>query len=71
MEQSINVVVERLDNFIRENKEEHKALLEQTTKTNGSVAEIQKWRYLVTGGFIVSNIIIVPILIAIILKIIN
>jgi len=68
MEQTNDVIIERLDNFIRENSEEHKALLEQTTKTNGTVADIQRWRYMLTGGFIISNIIIVPILIAMIMK---
>lgn len=67
MEQN-NVIVERLDNFIKDNAEEHESILAQVTKTNGSVADIQKWRYLITGGFIVSNIIIVPIIIALILK---
>ena len=63
-----DVIIERLDNFIEVNKEQHDSILEQVTKTNGSVAGIQKWRYMITGGIIISNIIIVPIIIAIIMK---
>lgn len=63
-----DVIIERLDNFIKVNKEQHDSILEQVTKTNGSVAGIQKWRYMITGGIIISNIIIVPIIIAIIMK---
>jgi len=67
-ETSLNVIIERLDNFIRENAEEHKSILVQVTKINGSVASIQKWKYMLTGGFIISNIIIIPIIVALILK---
>jgi hypothetical protein len=66
-----DVIIERLENLLRENSEEHKSILDQVKKTNGSVADIQKWRYLLTGGFIVSNIIIVPIIITLILKLVR
>jgi len=62
------VIIERLNNLIKDNKEEHESILAQVTKTNGAVADIQKWRYILTGGFIISNVIIVPIIIALILK---
>jgi len=51
------VIVERLDNLIK-----------QTTKINGSVAKNTKWRHYMAGGLVISNIIIVPIVIAIIMK---
>lgn len=62
-----DVICERLDNLIKTNKEEHGRIIEQTTKTNGSVKEIQKWKERINGGFIVSNAIIIPILITLIL----
>ena len=68
MEQDNGVIIERLNNLIKDNKEEHQSILDQVTATNGAVAGIQKWRYIITGGFIVSNIIIVPIIITLILK---
>jgi len=55
------VLCERLENFFRENKGDHEMIIAQTTKTNGSVASLQKWRYQITGGMIVLNIFIVPI----------
>lgn len=55
------VLCERLDNFFRENKSDHEQIIAQTTKTNGSVASLQKWRYQITGALIVMNIFIVPI----------
>ena len=67
-ETTLDVIKERLDNFIEVNERSHQTIIEQVTKTNGSVAGIQKWRYIITGGIIVSNIIIVPIVIAIIMK---
>ena len=66
--ENIQVIIERLDNLKEDNVQEHKSILAQVTKINGSVAGIQKWRYMLTGGFIISNIIIVPIIVALILK---
>jgi len=63
-----DVIIERLDNFIKVNKEQHDSILEQTTKINGSVAKNTRWRHYVAGGLVISNIIIVPIVIAIIMK---
>ena len=69
LEDNLKVIIERLNNLVEENKEEHKKILEQTTKTNGTVADIQKWRFLITGGLIVSNAIILPIIFILISKI--
>jgi len=55
------VLCERLENFFRENKNDHEQIITQTTKTNGSVASLQKWRYQITGALVVLNIFIVPI----------
>lgn len=66
--QSIDVLCERMENFFRENKEEHTQIIEQTTKTNGSVKDLQKWRYQITGGIIVLNIFLVPIVLFLVIK---
>ena len=55
------VLCERLENFFRENKNDHEQIIAQTTKTNGSVSSLQKWRYQITGALVVLNIFIVPI----------
>lgn len=34
----------------------------QTIQTNGKVAELQKWRYFITGGMSVLTLILLPIL---------
>lgn len=65
MENNIDVVIERLNNLLKENKEEHESILAQVTKTNGSVADIQKWRYILTGAIIIMNVFLVPIIIAV------
>ena len=66
--ENIQVIIERLDNLKEDNAQEHEQIIAQVTKINGSVADIQKWRWMLTGGFIISNIIIVPIIVALILK---
>ena len=65
---TLDVIDERLNNFFRENKEDHVAIITQTTKTNGSVASLQKWRYQITGALIVLNIFIVPIILFLVYK---
>lgn len=71
MENNIDVVIERLNNLLKENKEEHESILAQVTKTNGSVADIQKWRYILTGAIIIMNVFLVPIIVAITLSFIT
>jgi hypothetical protein len=64
MEESLEQakIVERLGNLMKTNKTEHEAILKQTTATNGKVAEIIKWKERMTGGIVVLNIIVVPVL---------
>ena len=65
---TLDVIDERLNNFFRENKEDHVAIITQTTKTNGSVASLQKWRYQITGAVIILNICVVPIILFLVYK---
>ena len=57
----ICVIIERLNNLIASNTEDHKQILTQTTKTNGTVSEIKEWKAKAQGGFIVINVIVVPV----------
>lgn len=41
-------------------------IVSQTTRTNGSVAEIKSWQSFIKGGLAVLSIIVVPVLIYII-----
>jgi len=72
---NLDVIVERIDNFRKDedarevkNSQEHQAILVQTTKTNGNVAEISKIQERLIGGLIVLNIFIVPVIIKLILS---
>jgi len=67
-ETTLDVIIERLDNFMEMNERSHQSILEQVTKINGSVAKNTRWRHYMAGGLVISNIIIVPIVIAIIMK---
>lgn len=63
-----SVIIERLENLKNDNLKEHKAILDQTTRTNGLVADIQKWRFMMTGAFILLNVFVVPIIIAVVIN---
>ena len=40
---------------------------EQTTKTNGRIGNLEKWRSFITGGLAVLTVLVVPVLISIVL----
>jgi hypothetical protein len=65
---SNEVLCERIENFFRENKEDHTMIIEQTKKTNGTVADIQKWRFTINGALIIMNLFFVPIILFLIYK---
>ena len=65
---NLEVIIERLDNIKSDNAQEHSQIFEQVKKTNGVVADIQKWRYLVSGALILMNAILVPVIVAVIVK---
>lgn len=69
MEQdNIGIIIERLENLKTSNNTEHKAILDQTTKTNGTVADIQRWRFIATGSLLILNALVLPIIIAVVIK---
>jgi hypothetical protein len=43
------------------NDNSHKAILEQVIRTNGRVTTLEAWKNRIIGGFIISNLIIIPI----------
>lgn len=65
---NLAVIVERIKNFQEENKQQFCTLFEQVKKTNGSVADIQKWRFMITGALVIMNIILVPVIVSILIK---
>lgn len=62
------VLCERLDNFFRENKEDHIQIIEQVKKTNGTVAELKDWKSMTKGALIIMNIFFVPIILFLLYK---
>ena len=65
---TLEVLDERLKNWFAENKEDHKSIIEQTTKTNGRVSKHDVWLNRIIGGLILTEIILVPLAIYIITK---
>lgn len=65
---NLSVIVERLDNFRTENAKEHAALLEQTTRTNGTVADLVWWKGITIGALIILNLFAVPVIVAILIQ---
>jgi hypothetical protein len=66
--EDLQVIIERLDNLINTNKEEHSRIEEQTKKTNGSVASLKIWRAYLTGAVAVLSAIVFPILMSTVYK---
>ena len=65
---SNEVLCERLDNFFRENKEEHTTIIDQVKKQNGTVAELKDWKAMTKGALIIMNVFFVPVILFLIYK---
>ena len=57
-----DVLLERINNLIETNKSEHKAILIQTTATNGRVNKLELWQNRIIGGMIIVDIIVIPLI---------
>lgn len=68
LQKNDSVFSEKIDNFIGESRDDRKKILDQVLKINSTVADIQKWRFIITGGLIVMNVIFVPIIIALVIN---
>lgn len=65
---TLEVIHERLNNLITDNKDDHEKIIAQTTKTNGTVSKHDVWLNRIIGGLILTEIILVPLAIYIITK---
>ena len=65
---TLEVLDERLTNWFRENKEDHETIIVQTTKTNGRVTKLEAWRNIITGGLLILNVVVWPIVLFFITK---
>jgi hypothetical protein len=65
---NLDVIVERLQNIKEDNAQEHAAILEQAKKTNGTVADLVKWKERMLGALIIMNALILPIIISVVIK---
>jgi len=65
------VILERLTGLIDSNNKEHKAILDQVIKTNSRVSKLEIWKGLITGGMVIINLFVVPILSWLIYKHLN
>jgi hypothetical protein len=54
--------VERNEDKYQRNEDDHRKILEQTIKTNGTVASLQRWRWMLVGGLSVVTVLLIPIL---------
>lgn len=61
----------QVKDFQANNKEEHQAILIQTSKTNGRVTTLEKWKNITIGALLFMNVLVVPIALALIMKYIN
>lgn len=62
---TLEVVVERLDNLIKDNTEDHKIIIDWLRKNNGATAENTKWRHYIMAGLFITDIMVIPIFLAI------
>ncbi len=63
-----DVLLERINNLIDTNSKDHKVLIEQTTRTNGRVTKLEAWRNIITGGLLILNVVVWPIILFLITK---
>jgi hypothetical protein len=65
---NLAVVIERLTNIRDENVREHATIIEQVKKTNGTVADLVRWKERMLGAIVIMNVVIMPIIVAVLIK---
>ena len=65
---NLAVIVERLTNIQNENSKEHATIIEQVKKTNGTVADLVRWKERAYGILIMMNLFLIPIIVAACIK---
>ena len=65
-EVTLEVIDERLKNFIEQNAKEHESILFQTTKTNGKVAAISRWQERLIGAWLLFSALIIPVFVIVV-----
>ena len=71
IQNDINWIKKEIIDFIKTNSQSHTDILLQTTKTNGRILELEKWKFTITGGLIVLNLFLVPIVLWLLKKNLN
>ena len=68
----LNAKLDALTNVITANQtanhESHNMIIAQTTKTNGRVTSLEKTKNIMVGALIILHVLVVPCLIALMLK---
>lgn len=59
----INLMFQEQNGKISEIHSDIKAVLEQTTKTNGRVGRLEQWKGFMQGGLAILSLMVVPVLI--------
>lgn len=62
VETKIKNLDDRIVEYKLENKEDHQKIIEQTTKTNGRVQGLEKWRSYMLGAISILTLMVVPLL---------
>ena len=68
----LDVVIERLENMMKQDKRdqeqnyrEHREIIEQVKKTNGTVRKHDKFIWMIMGGLSVLSALVIPIILII------
>lgn len=61
-------LTDKFDGFCERNEMDHEAVIAQTTKTNGRVTDLEKFKNTAFGVVIALNLLVVPIIVSFILE---